>query len=105
MSGVARGKKMRNRRSLASIRLVYASIRLTDLQAHMIAKHTHAIPTWAIPSSPAKHSNPDTSRQQARSARLAGRVRIFAKAKVPDVVPRSTKYGDIPSDERREIRR
>jgi hypothetical protein len=39
--------------------------------------------------------------QQARSALLVGRARILPKAHVPDVVPRRTKYGDMPNEERR----
>lgn len=71
----------------------------------MIAKHVHCIPTCAIPKSPAKHSNPVIALQHARSARLAGSTSMFAKAEVPEVVPRRMKYGERPSDERLEIMR
>ena len=71
----------------------------------MSVKHDHATPTCAIPSRPAKHSNPLISLQQARSARLVGSARMLANAQVPDVVPSRTKYGEMPSDERREMMR
>ncbi len=60
-------------------------------RTYITVKQPHCTPTCAIPSSPAKHSNPLTSLQQAISARLAGSARIFAKAQVPDVVPSRTK--------------
>ena len=53
----------------------------------------------------AKHSKPLMTLQHPRSARLAGKVTMFAKAKVPDVVPSRTKYGEIPREERRAIMR
>src|SRR2546421_2350915 len=72
-----------------------------DFISYMIAKQDHCTPTCAMPSIPAKHANPLISLQHARSARLVGRTSMFAKAHVPDVVPRRTKYGDSPKEERR----
>ena len=66
----------------------------------MSVKHDHCTPTCATPSRPAKYANPPISLQQARSARLVGRTSMLAKAHVPDVVPRRTKYGDMPSEDR-----
>jgi len=40
---------------------------------------------------PAKHANPLISWQQAISSRLIGRIRMFAKAQVLDVVPSNIK--------------
>ncbi|KAL8677326.1 MAG: hypothetical protein Q9186_006238 [Xanthomendoza sp. 1 TL-2023] len=40
---------------------------------------------------PAKQPKASISLQHARSTRLVGKVRILANAKVPDVVPKSTK--------------
>lgn len=71
----------------------------------MMVKQDHCMPTCAIPSKPAKHGKPSMSRQQAISALLVGRTRIFAKAHVPDVVPRSTNHGEIPNEERRLMMR
>ena len=71
----------------------------------MTMKQLHCTPTCAIPNTPATHSKPLSSPQQARSRRLAGRVKMLAKAQVPDVVPRSTKYGEMPTDDRREMMR
>jgi hypothetical protein len=56
------------------------------------------MPTWAMPRRPAIHSNVLTVLQHATSARETGRVKIFAKAHVPDVVPRRMKYGEMPSE-------
>jgi hypothetical protein len=56
-----------------------------------MVKQDHCTPTWAIPRSPAVHSNVLTVLQHATSARDAGRTKIFAKAHVPDVVPRRMK--------------
>lgn len=70
----------------------------SDLWAHITLKQNHCTPTCAIPRSPAVHSNVLTVLQQATSAREAGRTRMFAKAHVPDVVPRRMKYGEMPSD-------
>ena len=72
---------------------------------NMIAKHNHCMPTCAIPSSAAKQANPLTSLQHAMSARLLGRTRMFANWHVPDVVPRRTKYGERPNEERRLMMR
>ena len=69
----------------------------------MTIKQLHCTPICAIPNTPAKHSKPFNSRQQAKSRRLAGRFKILAKAHVPDVVPRRTKYGEMPVEDRREM--
>ncbi len=71
----------------------------------MSVKHDHCTPTCAIPNRPAKQSNPLISLQHATSARLVGRTRMLAKAQVPDMVPKRTKYGDMPSEERRATMR
>ena len=78
---------------------------MVDLEWYMNQKHAHCTPTCTTPSKPAKHSKPLISLQHARSARLAGRVSILAKPHVPDVVPRRTKYGEMPSEDRRAIMR
>jgi hypothetical protein len=66
--------------------------------AYIILKQNHCTPTCAIPSRPAAHSKVLTVLQQATSAREAGSTSIFAKAQVPDVVPRRMKNGEIPSE-------
>jgi hypothetical protein len=71
----------------------------------MMLKHSHCVPTCAMPSTPATHSRRDTTRQQRASAVLRGSSKIFAKAHVLAVEPSSTKYGDRPSDERRRTMR
>lgn len=71
----------------------------------MKQKQLHCIPICAMPSRPAKHAKPLISRQHAKSARLAGSVRMLAKAHVPEVAPSSTKYGEMPSEERRAMMR
>jgi hypothetical protein len=63
------------------------------------------MPIWNTPSSPAKQASPLISWQQATSAAVLGKTRMFAKAEVPDVVPRRTKYGEIPKELRREMMR
>lgn len=71
----------------------------------MTMKQLHCTPICAIPNTPATHSKPLNSWQHARSRRLVGRVKILAKAQVPDVVPRRTKYGERPVEDRREMMR
>jgi len=66
-------------------------------------KQTHCVPTWAMPSSPAAHSNELTVLQHATSARDEGSTKIVAKADVPDVVPRRIKYVERPSDVPRDM--
>jgi len=56
-----------------------------------------------MPKSPARHSNVSMDLQQAISARDGGVVRMLANADVADVVPRRTKYGEMPSDVPREM--
>lgn len=73
--------------------------------AYIAKKQDHCTPTCAIPSMPAKHSNVLTWPQHATSAREAGNTSIFAKAHVPEIVPNRMKYGEIPSDVRREMMR
>jgi hypothetical protein len=46
-----------------------------------------------------------SSLQHAISALLAGRVRIFAIAAVPETVPRRTNMGERPREERRDMMR
>lgn len=67
----------------------------------MILKQNHCTPTCVIPNSPAKHSKGLISLQHATSERDS--TRIFAKALVPDVVPKRMKYGDMPSEVRRAM--
>jgi hypothetical protein len=57
----------------------------------MTVKHAHCTPTWAIPNSPATHSNVLVVLQHATSALEAGRTRIFANAHVPEVAPNRMK--------------
>ncbi len=57
----------------------------------MTVKQDHWTPICATPRIPEKHPNALISLQHARSARLSGRVRMLAKAKVPEVVPNRTK--------------
>jgi hypothetical protein len=71
----------------------------------MTVKHDHCTPTWAIPRSPAEQAKPLISLQQATSARLLGSTRILANWHVPEVVPKRTKYGESPKEERRLIMR
>lgn len=66
----------------------------------MTVKQVHCIPSCMTPKTPAKHSNPDMYLQHAMSALVVGSTTTFAKAAVADVVPSSTKYGEIPSLER-----
>lgn len=68
------------------------------LSTDITLKQNHCTPTWAMPRSPAAHSNVLTVLQHCTSARDAGRTSILAKAHVPEVVPRRMKYGEIPSD-------
>ena len=64
---------------------------------YMSVKHSHCPPSWAIPSIPAAHSRLSISLQQLMAAREGGTVNMFANPAVADVVPRSTKYGEMPS--------
>lgn len=59
--------------------------------SHIRKKQLHCTPTCAIPSSAAPHANGLISRQHPTSVRLVGRIRMFAMAQVPDVVPSRTK--------------
>lgn len=99
----SRGKKMRKRSNLDSKISHLVHLRMKSRGTHIMAKQDHWTPTCAIPRSPAKHSNVLTVLQQATSALEAGRTSIFANAHVPDVVPRSMKYGDMPSDVPRDM--
>lgn len=69
----------------------------------MKAKQTHCTPSCTIPSTPATHSNVSNSLQQPASWTLLGRVRILANPAVAEVVPRRTKYGEMPSEVPREM--
>ncbi len=51
------------------------------------------------------HSNVSNSLQQPMAARDGGTVNMLAKPAVADVVPRRTKYGDMPSEVPREMMR
>lgn len=96
-----RGKKTRNSSSLS---FISNSLRNEVIEhAHITLKQNHCTPTCAIPNKPATHSNVLTVLQHATSARDAGSTKIFAKAHVPEVVPRRMKYGEIPSDVPRVI--
>lgn len=99
----SRGKKMRNSSNLHMLAICFGCGRACE--AHIAKKHDHCTPTCAMPSIPAKHSNVLTIPQHATSARDAGRTSILAKAHVPDIVPSRMKYGEIPSDVRREMMR
>jgi hypothetical protein len=68
----------------------------------MMLKQNHIAPTCAIPSRPAKHSNELTVLQQVTSALDAGSVRMFANPLVAEMTPKRTKYGDMPSEVRRD---
>lgn len=57
----------------------------------MRQKHDHCMPTWAIPSRPAKQGKPSIWWQHSMSAREVGKTRMLAKAQVPLVVPSRTK--------------
>lgn len=71
--------------------------------AYIEKKQSHCVAIWTMPSRPAKHAIPLISWQQATSWAVDGKTRMFAKAEVPDVTPRRTKYGDIPKELRRVI--
>lgn len=75
----SRGKKMTKRVSIAK-------------------KLSSCVATCRIPRSPAKHDSPLTFLQHATSCRLCRCDTMFAKEKVPEVVPNNTKYGDIPKE-------
>jgi len=74
-------------------------------ETYIMKKESHCMPIWNTPSNPAKHANPLISWQQETSAAVLGKTRILAKAEVPDVVPKRTKYGDMPKELRREMMR
>lgn len=69
----------------------------------MKAKQAHCTPSCTIPSTPATHSKVSSSLQQPASWMLLGRVRMLVKPAVAEVVPRRTKYGEMPSDVPREM--
>lgn len=73
--------------------------------SRMMQKQDHCMPTWAIPSRPAKHGKPSIWWQQAMSSRLVGRTRMLVKAQVPEVVPSRTNHGERPKEERRAMMR
>lgn len=89
--GLARGKKRRKRRRLMSSQRFNPMKPWRGFELYMTVKHDHCTPIWATPKIPAKHPNALISLQHARSARLSGRVRMLANAKVPEVVPKRTK--------------
>lgn len=93
------GKKTRNKSNLHERRSQHINIPLRIRRiTYIILKQNHCTPTCAIPSRPAAHSKVLTVLQQATSAREAGSTSMFAKAQVPDVVPRRMKNGEIPSE-------
>jgi hypothetical protein len=63
-------------------------------ESYMKKKQVHWTPTCAIPSNAAVHAKVPISLQQPISARLDGRVRIFAMPAVPETVPRRTNIGE-----------
>ena len=69
----------------------------------MKKKHVHCTPICAIPNKAAAQGNLPISLQQAMSVVLSGRVRMLAMLAVPDTVPRRTKSGLRPREERREM--
>lgn len=97
MGGVTPEGKRRGR-EVNCARVVSKAYGIRIKFAHITEKQNHCTPTWAIPKSPATHSKVLTTLQHATSAREAGSTSMFAKAHVPEVVPSSMKYGDIPSD-------
>lgn len=62
---------------------------------------------WAaickIPRSPAKQEKPLISLQHAISLALLGRTSTLESEDVPEVVPRRTKYGEIPKEDLRAM--
>ena len=71
----------------------------------MVKKQSHCTKSCPIPKRPAKQEKAELTEQQAQSSRLVGRATMLAKALLAEVVPRRTKYGDMPSEERRFIMR
>lgn len=102
----SRRKKTRNRTRLDTLGQRHVPIspcRYREGTTHITAKQTHCVPICAIPSKPAVHSKGLTSLQQATSARDWGSVRMFPNWELADVTPSRTKYGDMPSEEPREM--
>lgn len=69
----------------------------------MNAKQDHCTPICAMPSNPAKHSNPLTVLQHATSALEPGSRSILPRAEVLDVAPRRMKPAEMPSGVRKEM--
>ena len=69
----------------------------------MNAKQAHCTPSCTMPSTPATHSKVSSSLQQPASWMLLGKVMIFVKPAVAEVVPSRTKYGEMPSEVPREM--
>ena len=66
-------------------------------------KQVHCTPICAIPRRAAAQGNFPISLQQAISVVLSGRVRMLAILAVPDTVPRRTKRGLRPREDRRDM--
>lgn len=67
-------------------------------KSYISAKEIHCTPSWAIPRSPAMHSNVPSSLQHWISRRDGGTVKMLAKPAVAEVVPRRTNQGEMPSE-------
>jgi hypothetical protein len=97
-----RGKKTRKSSKLSpTVNLICGTAGVEV--PYITVKQDHCMPIWAMPKSPAAHSKVLTDLQHATSAREAGKTNMFAKAHVPEVVPRRTKYGEMPSEVLRAI--
>lgn len=99
---------MRNRSSLELFISSHSPIdlwprgRSERRQTDMIPKEHHCVPTCATPKLAAKQLNPPIPFPQHASTPLL-RIKIFAKAHVPLVTPRSKNTGLIPSAVPRDI--
>ena len=102
-SSVAKEYKKENEASLSvsTVRRELVAWGVTN----MSVKHNHWVPSWATLSRPARHSNVSSSLQHPMASRERSVVSTLAKPAVADVVPKSTKYGDMPSDVPRDMMR
>ena len=86
-AAVARGKKVSQRRRLDS-QSKRSSIKVENIadlrwkDPYIRVKQAHCVATCKIPKIPAKQAKPEFCEQQARSARLAGSAKMFARAHV-----------------------
>lgn len=76
---------------------------LRSCVTYMRAKQSHWTPSCATPSSPAAHSKVSSSLQQPMALREGPTVKMLANPAVAEVVPRRTKYGEMPSAVPREM--